>query len=83
MTFTVMHNGSPYFTVDAKEIIGVAKVYLSDNNFGTMMLLKNGGRYRFPFPTKDEQHNKIRQNWLLAQHKTKNNFTPLDVIIDV
>ena len=54
MTFTVMHNGSPYFTVEASEIIGVAQVYLSDIGPGTMMLLKNGGSYKFPFPTNDE-----------------------------
>lgn len=81
MTFTVMHNGSPYFTVEASEIIGVAQVYLSDIGPGTMMLLKNGGSYKFPFPTNDEQHNKIRQNWLLA--RTKINFPSPDVIITV
>ena len=81
MTFTVMHNGSPYFTVEASEIIGVAQVYLSDIGPGTVMLLKNGGSYKFPFPTKDEQLNKIRQNWLLA--RTKTNFPTPDVIITV
>ncbi len=54
MIFTVMHNGSPYFTVEASEIIGVAKVYNGEVNFSTVMLLKNGGSYKFPFPTKDE-----------------------------
>lgn len=81
MTFTVMHNGSPYFTVEASEIIGVAQVYLSNIGPGTMMLLKNGGSYKFPFPTNDEQHNKIRQNWLLA--RTKTSFATPDVIITV
>lgn len=81
MIFTVMHNGSPYFTVDASEIIGVAKVYNGEVNFSTVMLLKNGGSYKFPFPTKDEQLNKIRQNWLLA--RTKTNFPSPDVIINV
>lgn len=83
MIFTVMHNGSPYFTAEASEIIGVgvAKVYNGGVNFSTEILLKNGGSYKFPFPTKDEQLNKIRQNWLLA--RTKTNFPTPDVIIDV
>lgn len=82
MIFTVMHNGSPYFTAEASEIIGVgvAKVYNGGVNFSTEILLKNGGSYKFPFPTKDNQLNKIRQNWLLA--RTKDKFSP-DVIIDV
>lgn len=82
MIFTVMHNGSPYFTVEANEIIGVgvAKVYNGGVNFSTEILLKNGGSYKFPFPMKDNQLNKIRQNWLLA--RTKDKFSP-DVIIDV
>lgn len=81
MTFTVMHNSSPYFTVEASEIIGVAQVYLNGIGPGTMMLLKNGGSYKFPFPTNDEQHNKIRQNWLFA--RTKTSFATSDVIITV
>lgn len=81
MIFTVMHNGSPYFTVDASEIIGVAKVYNGEVNFSTVMLLKNGGQYEFQFPMEDCQIDKIRQNWLLA--RTKINFPSPDVVITV
>lgn len=79
MIFTVMHNGSPYFTVDASEIIGVAKVYLSGIGPSTVILLKNGGRYEFSFPMTDEQFSKIRDSWLLAKIKRDG----LDVIVEV
>ena len=62
MIFTVMHNGSPYFTVEASEIIGVAKVYNGEVNFSTVILLKNGGSYKFPFPTKDEHISQKKSN---------------------
>ena len=80
MTFTVMHNTSNYFTADIEEIIGVAKGYQGYSDYSVIILLRGGGRYEFPFPMKDEQLNKIRQNWLLA--RTKDKFQP-DVIIDV
>ena len=80
MTFTVMHNASNYFTADASEIVGVTKNYLGYSDYSVIMLLKGGGRYEFPFPMKDEQLNKIRQNWLLAQYKS---FHDSDVIINV
>ena len=80
MTFTITHKGSNYFTADANEIIGVAKNYFGCNDNSVIILLRGGGGYGFPFPMKDNQLNKIRQNWLLA--RTKDKFSP-DVIIDV
>lgn len=80
MTFTITHKGSNYFTADANEIIGVAKNYFGHSDNSVIILLRGGGRYEFPFPMKDSQLNKIRQNWLLA--RTKDKFSP-DVVIDV
>ena len=80
MTFAVIHNGSTHFIIDdIKEIIGVAKIYLSGIGPSTVILLKNGGRYEFSFPMIDEQFSKIRDSWLLAKIKRDG----LDVIINV
>lgn len=80
MTFAVIHNDSTHFIIDdIKEIIGVAKIYLSGIGYSTVILLKNGGRYEFSFPMTDEQFNKIRDNWLLAKMKRDG----LDVVINV
>lgn len=80
MIFAVTHNGSTHFIIDdIKEIIGIAKIYLSGIGPSTVILLKNGGHYEFSFPMTDEQFNKIRDNWLLAKAKRDG----LDVIVDV
>lgn len=80
MTFAVIHNGSTHFIIDdIKEIIGVAKIYLSGIGYSAVLLLKNGGRYEFSFPMTDEQFSKIRDSWLLAKIKRDG----LDVIVEV
>lgn len=80
MTFAVIHNGSTHFIIDdIKEIIGVAKIYLSGIGPSTVILLKNGGHYEFSFPMTDEQFSKVRDSWLLAKIKRDG----LDVIVEV
>ena len=80
MTFAVIHNGSTHFIIDdIKEIIGVAKIYLSGIGPSTVILLKNGGHYEFSFPMTDEQFSKIRDSWLLAKIKRDG----LDVIVEL
>ena len=80
MIFAVVHNGSTHFIIDdIKEIIGIAKIYLSGIGPSAVILLKNGGHYEFSCPMTDELLNNIRDSWLLS--KTKRD--ELDVIIDV
>lgn len=83
MIFSIVHNGSTHLIVDFDEIIGIAKEYCHPPRYPasyyTIILLKNGGRYKSAFTMDDEQFNKIRDNWLLA--RAMNNGQ--DVIIDV